>query len=498
VTGRSERGRLKALLTAGLRFVRTHPGACSELVVGGFLAWTFLVPADMRALVGRLVVDAVGSLRALWLFLRVDTRGTIETAGFAAIKLLVMTLPLLLMALRWRSWERLRILFWLPIVIVFWPLASTSRFPPLAIASAVSLALSRIRWLQWTVIIPFVTVAGPAASHLAGATVWGQADLEQRCAMHDGKRPINLDPEQLAAGYMGITELRPGEVLLAGQPPTREHLPFFGSRSRGPKAGGSWWLRRNGNDWEIEARSQVKEMFWQGCRIGDELWLSKAKIMDAVRRDAQTGVESLREFQIPSDAIDFSEVVCLPEQDRVLIGEGLSNSGIWEVNTKTGAIRRLAHEVGGLGALARRGKPGQLVAVNGTDLVVYSLEKEEVIERTSGALQMFGGLDVCPLNQEAAVPDLSGRLRFFTPGADGQYHFDWGVSVHAPRLVKYSPDCKYLVATSLDDESAWLIDTTARRVAATYRAGPVLRGTTFLGPREFAIADACTMSDFVF
>ncbi|MGH9420572.1 MAG: hypothetical protein ACRD3J_11395, partial [Thermoanaerobaculia bacterium] len=230
----------------------------------------------------------------------------------------------------------------------------------------------------------------------------------------------------------------------------------------------------------------------------DELWLSKAKIMVSVRRDPQTGQESVREFNIPSNAIDFGEVVCLPEDGRVLVGEALNTSGIWEVNAQTGRMRRFAREVGGLGALARRGKPGQLIAVNGTDLVVYSLEKEKVIERTPGALQMFGGLDVCPLDWQAAVPDLSGRLRFFAPDEDGHYRFDWGIPLSAPRLVKYSPDCKYVVATSLDDESVWLIDRDARRIVATYRAGPALRGTTFLGPREFAIADACTMSDFVF
>jgi hypothetical protein len=38
--------------------------------------------------------------------------------------------------------------------------------------------------------------------------------------------------------------------------------------------------------------------------------------------------------------------------------------------------------------------------------------------------------------------------------------------------VTYSPDCKYVAVTSIDDESVYLIDRALRRATATYR--PVL------------------------
>ena len=504
--GQPQRGlhRQSPLLHASrqvFRFVRRHPGASVELLLGLYLYWGFLSQPDLRALLKLLAVNAIGSFRALWMLLHVDARGTIESLGLTAGKFLIGTLPLVVVAWRWSSWGRLRVLFWLPILtVVFWPLAGASNATSLVGLSALALWSTRFRRLRWTVILPLAALGAPAANHLAGSFVWNGTPLVHRCEGNDGRRPINLQAGQLSPGYMSVSQIRPDEVLLAGQLPDKDHLPLVGSAFRGPMTGGSWWLRRTGTDWNIEARSKITEMAWKGCLIGEELWLwlPKARTMVSVRRAPDTGVESLREIHIPSNAIDSGEVVCLPEEDRVLIGEALSSSGIWEVMAKTMAIRRLAHEVGGLGALARRGKPGQLIAVNGTDLVVYSLEREEVVERTPAAIQMFGGLDVCPLDLEVALPDLTGRIRFFKPDAEGHYRFEWGMSLRAPRLVTYSPDCQYVVVTSIDDESVWLIDRALRRQIATYRAGPALRGTTFLGPREFAIADACTMSDFVF
>jgi hypothetical protein len=323
------------------------------------------------------------------------------------------------------------------------------------------------------------------------AFVWNRSVLLERCRSNDGRRPINLQPNQIAAQYKGVSLLRPDEALLPGV--------FESEDPSEPRIGGSWWLRRSGSDWRIEAQSTLEAVFWPGCVIDDELWLNRTpNVVVGVRRDATTGIDSFREIEIPLRVMDFAEVVCLPEERLVVATEALSGSSMWAVSTESGAVRQLTHSVGGMGAMARRGRPGELIVANGRELLVFSMKSGEIIERTPASVQMFGGLDVCPADREAAVCDVTGRCRFFHPDEQGRYRFAWGLSVHAPRELVYSPDCNHIVIASWDDESVWLIDRATRSIAATYRVGPALRGITFLGPREFAVADACTMSDFVF
>jgi hypothetical protein len=40
----------------------------------------------------------------------------------------------------------------------------------------------------------------------------------------------------------------------------------------------------------------------------------------------------------------------------------------------------------------------------------------------------------------------------------------------------------------------WVIDRGTRRVVKTFELGPAIRGAAFIGPRELAVADACTVS----
>jgi hypothetical protein len=361
------------------------------------------------------------------------------------------------------------------------PLLGASSPLLLAGVSGLALWLIRFRWLRWTALLPVVVLCAAVPIH-SFAVVWDHEALIQRCERNDGRRPINLRPEQITPHYRGVTPLRPDEVL----------LPASGGR-------GSWWLRRNGSNWQFDALSKVDGSFWPGCVVGDEIWVNRSpNIALAAGRDPHTGIESLRIVELPKHVMDFGEVVCLPDEGLVLLTEALSGSSIWEVVAKTGAVRRLAHEVGGLGVLAQPGPRGLLIAANGSDLVTYSLEQEKVIEQTPAGVQLFNGLDRCPLDGEVALADVLGRIRFFKPDAEGHYHFAGGTSVRAPRSVVYSPDCQHVVVTSWDDETVWRIDRGTEEVVATYRVGPALRGVTFLGPREFAIADACTMTSIAF
>jgi hypothetical protein len=456
------------------------------------VAWRMTDPVFRAAIATNItlvVVNLVSSMRSMFVLVRLDTYGTLESLALTGTKFLIAVLPMIVLARRWRGWQRLHFA-WLPLLYLLWPLVGTPAVPLLVGVSALSLWLIRFRGLRWTAILPLALICGSVPIHQFGA-VWNHAALVERCARNDGRRPINLQPEQVAPRYKGASQLRPDEVLLPGSFDTPE--------PGGPAIGGSWWLRRTGNGWKIESPSKMIGTFWPGCVVDGELWLNRAPgVVFGVRRDALTGVESVRKITLPTEVMDVAEVACLPAEGIVLVTEALSGSGIWEIVTKTGSVRRLANEVGGIGTMVKPWRPGKIVAANGTDLLVYSLEREEVIDRTSAAVQMFGGVDVCPFDDEVAVCDVTGRCRFFKPDDQDHLRFEWGISVSSPRSLVYSPDCGHVVIASWDDESVWLVDRAARRVAATYRVGPALRGITFLGPREFAVADACTMTHVVF
>jgi hypothetical protein len=477
---RSIRSRLWSAAGHVGRFIRRRPITSAELALVAFVLWELLTDPGTRKITGLLAINTAGSLRSLWALSQVDTKDTLVALAVMGGALLIAMLPLLVLSRRSGRWAFLHLTFLGVLSYYCMPLLAGVNVVWLTITSALSLWLIRFRWLRWTAILPWLVVVAPFPIHQFGV-VWNRAALLRRCETNDGRRPIGVPSESIHPGYKGVTQLRRDEAL----------LPIGG-------AGGSAWLRRVGQEWKVDAPSRVNFSFWPGCVMDDELWLGRPNFVMGVRRDAATGVETIRKVLIPDEVMDFAEIVCLPETGQVLITEALTGSGLWEVTPKTGTARRLAHAAGGLGAMARRGAPGELVVVNGTELLRYSIEREEVIDRTPAAVQMFGGLDVCPLDGEAAVCDVFGRVRFFKPDADGHYQFDWGVPVPAPRELVLSPDCQYAAVTSWDDESVYLIDVKARRRIASYRVGPGLRGLTFLGPREFAVADACTMTQIVF
>ena len=465
------------------RFVWLHPFVSAEVAIAVLVLWWLLTDPVFRAALGLniwlLGVNLLSSVRATVGLLQVDTLGTFLSLASIAGRLLIATLPILALARHWRGWQRLHLAL-LPLIYALWPLVGTPSAPLLVAVSALSLWLIRFRGLRWTAILPVALMCASVPIHQFG-TVWNHTALLQRCANNDGRRPVNLKPEQINPDYVGVSQLRPDEIL----------LPASGGR-------GSWWLRRTDSGWMFEAPSKVNYAFWGGCLLDGELWLARPNFMMGVRRDAATGEESIRKVELPVKAMDFADVVCLPEDDRVLVTEALSGSAIWEVTTATEAVRRWPQDVGGIGSMARRGLGDQLLAGAGSDLVVYSLAREEVVERVPAGVQMFGGIDVCPSDGEVALGDVAGRVRFFNLDVQGHYRFDWGIALRGPRVVAYSPDCQYVAVTSWDDESVYLVDRKSRRRVETYRVGPALRDVTFLGPRELAVVDACTMSVMTF
>ena len=78
--------------------------------------------------------------------------------------------------------------------------------------------------------------------------------------------------------------------------------------------------------------------------------------------------------------------------------------------------------------------------------------------------------------------------------AEGGYEFAWGLDLFAPRAAEFSPDCRFLGITSADDEHVWIVERESHQILRTFRIGPAIRGAAFIGPRELAVADACTIT----
>jgi hypothetical protein len=489
-------GPLTALRKAAVAAVR-RPGAVLEIGLAALLYYRFASDEFLRSQLALLAAHVAGSGRALLALLQVDALGTIGSVGNSVATLIVSALPLAVLTRRWRGWEWLRIAFWLPILAFLWPLSGATAFGKIAITSGLVLVLMRWRWLRWTVWIPLIVLGYPAVTHIAGGFAWSRPGLFERCLSNDGTRPANLTAEHVSPAFMGVSAYSSEELLLAGMGPQG---PLVGAGSPGPLTGRSSWLRRYApGRWRFDAPSSVDDMYWKGCRIGDELWVAQGNKFVGVRRDARTGAESVRRIEIePAAEIEVTGVVCDTAEDRVYTIDGVEGGAVWELAAASGDVRKLADRIGGLPPFAQLREAGQLIIANGTDFAVYSIKREEIVQRTPAAVQMFLGVDVCPIDRQVASADLHGRVRFFDSAGDEEYRFSWGISLRAPRLLAYSPDCRHVVVSSLDDETIWIVDRTRRTVVAEHRVGPALRGTTFLSDREFAIADACTASFFAF
>ncbi len=488
--------RLRDKITRPLALVSRNVVWVIELVwISNIIRDRELMLAGWRALQAAIL----SALNLLW----VDAAGTAGAIVLVAVKLGVAFAALGKLATRLRGWRLLRLPVWLFVAVLAIPLACTACPTPttwvlLLSAAAFAFWCVDYRFMRWTVLLPIAVLLTPAYDHYEVFDPQ-QQHIAEHCATNDGERPHGAQPGRFIARFYGLSMWGPGELLLTGSSPRSKEDEHRKSTPGGNVA--SWWLRRGNDGWTVERESSLDGILWNACSANGALWLlpDHTHTLVGVVRNPETREEAIRTIALDGSMFDSGIVTCRANDPTVYVTEAVRRVAMWAVSTETGVTRRLANVAGGVAWITKARRDGLLVGSTGSDVVVYSPEREAVLQRLAGALFGFpSDIALCENSNAVAVTDWVGRVRVFEPDADGKYRFSWGISVRAPRFIAYSPDCLHLAVTSADDQHVWLIETTSRQIVKTYRVGPALGDVLFLGPREFAIADACTMSDFLF
>jgi hypothetical protein len=486
--------RLRRAVGRGYAAFCDRPWRSIEIGIGVFVL-AFLCTEAPRAMIRVWLTVAFYAASSLVPLLRVDGAATAWSLAVGLGRIGLAALPSVLLI---RSMPRHRWLWLLPLVgmlvIVSSPLslfacATIDRWLLLACASAVTAMLTRVRFLRWTALLPFVLLWETVPSHSLMTMRTADAAYRDRllaeCALHDGTRPRNLTSDRLIP-YYGINLLGDDLVLLTGE--------GANDGDRGGRRVPSWWLRRRDGGLQFESPSDASGNLWRGCVLEDTIWMARANYAMGAKRLPEGGAshEEVYRVRLPSSDIDFGETACDPERVRVYITEA-TNGGMWEMTPEGRDMRR--HQVGGIWLLPKRRFDGQLVISNTAMLRVFAPESGQVVERVSAGF-MNVGFDMCGVNGTVAVADVAGRLRVFEINAASRYRFAWGMSLFAPRRVAYSRDCSRIAVTSGDDHRVFIIDAAAHRLLDVFRAGPALREVAATGPREFSVADSCSITTY--
>jgi hypothetical protein len=294
----------------------------------------------------------------------------------------------------------------------------------------------------------------------------------------------------LVPRYYGVHFFPPDWILLTGETP--EDGLFMSI----PHAGrGSWWLRKElDGTLSFAGPSNATGNIWTSCRLNGDGWFVRAGRFMQVRPPDANGEEMVRSIPFPMPGFDAPDTACDKRTGNVYASD-LLDGRLVELSARTGGRperRDDSVSVRG-GVMSMRESDGRLVILDFQDLVVYALGEARTLHRTPAAIAS-SALTMCQSDGAVAVPDLAGRLRVFRMNSDGGYEFDWGLQLFAPRFAQFSPDCDFLGVTSADDRHVWIIERDSRQITKTFRLGPAVRGAAFVGPREFAVADACTVS----
>ena len=488
-----------------LKDICTRPGRALKIGLG-ILPLVLLGNAEVRLTV-RVIVHASCTLvssaaYAFLLLLRIDGVDTARTVALEFARIGLAVLPSLLVI---RSAPPCRRLWLIPLVgmlvmvssvVSLAACASVDRWLLLAALSVTTAFLTKSRFFRWTAVLPFMVLWEVVPSH--GTFFFSQVGTDQpayrdkllaECAHREGARPLNLTADLLMP-YHGINVWGDDLVLLTGEGP-------YDGGMRGHTGGrptGSWWMRRKSGGYAFEAPSRATGNLWHGCQLGGAIWMSRANHIVGARRVPEGGPthEEVYHVSLPAQDIDFGEIACGAERDRLYVGEA-TGGGLWEVARDGSKPRR--HHIGGIVLLPKRRVDGRIVMTNTSSLIVFDPQEERVIERMESGL-FNSGFDVCEADGRVAVADLFGRLRVFETDATGHYNFAWGVSLFAPRRVAFSPDCARIAVTSADDHRVFIIDAATHRVVRTFQAGPALREVAATGPREFSVTDVCSMTTY--
>lgn len=461
-----------------------------------------LVSAVVRSPIFAPFVEAISDgVAALGSLLRVDGAATGWLMSLASVKLGLALLPSLLLIggaprRRWFWLIPLAVLALLTTPLSFAACATPLGWLVLVVVSVAAIGLSSRRFLRWTAVLPLLVLWQVVPNH--GALFFSQvgtADPAYRerllgeCARRAGKRPANLTAD-LIMPYHGINVLSEDLVLLSGEGPNDGGMRGM----TGGRRAGSWWLRREDGAVRFDTPSSATGNLWRGCQLDGTIWMARAnQIVGATRPTGDaTAPEQVTRLSLPSTDMDFGETACSPERGRIYVTEALQG-GMWEVAPNGGDPRR--HQIGGVVLLPKRRFDGRLVLTSTASLIVFSPTEERVTERVGAGVANIG-FDICSSDGTVAIADATGRLRVFALDAAGHYQFAWGLSLFAPRRVAYSPDCSRLAVTSADDHSVNIIDAATQRIVDVRHAGPALREVAATGPREFSVADVCSMTTY--
>jgi hypothetical protein len=484
--------RARDLLARFVRAVRSNPFVSVQLAVLFALVAQVVWAGDWRILMqwGLFALHAIELPARLW---AVDGPATLRLSLSYLGKLLLALAPtamLIRCAPKWRIAGCVFGALTLAGSISFVRACpSFGHWVVLASLSALGVLLVRHPFGRWAVGLPLIVLlVVPASQH--GSALGRGEDLVARCAANDGERPTNLQASQLVPRYYGIHFLPPDRILLTGE--TSEDGRFMNIPHGGQ---GSWWLRKSPEGrLAFAGRSQANGNVWTSCRLAGEIWFVRAGYFMEVQPPGADGPERVRPIPFPMVGFDAPDIAC-DDRTGTLYASDLLDGRLVEFSPRTGEQpHRRPDSVSVRGGLMSiREGDGRLVMLDFQDLVVYALDESRVVRTTPAAIAS-SSLALCQADGAVAVPDLAGRLRVFRMDDDGGYAFDWGLDLFAPRAAAFSPDCAFIGVTSADDRHVWVIDRGTRRVVKTFELGPAIRGAAFIGPRELAVADACTVS----
>jgi hypothetical protein len=456
-----------------------------------------------RTIVGGVLTAVGGAAASFVSLLRVDGPATAWLLFLAVARIGLAVLPSILLI---RAAPRQRKMWLIPILglvaLLSMPVSLTAcptigRWLLLVVLSVLASALIRFRLLGWAVLLPYVVLFEVVPSHgLLNFADVGTRDPAYRdellaaCARNDGARPLNLTADQLMP-YHGINAVGDDLVFLAGEGPNDGGM----RGNSGGRRVGSWWLQRTDRGLEFELPSEATGNLWRGCLIDDTIWMVRASFVIGVKRLPAGGGahEQITRIRVPTTDMDLLEAACDPAGQRVYVTE-FFEGGLWEVPLGAGAEPR-RHQIGGVLLIPEWRSDGRLVLVDSSSLMVFDPAEDRIVERVPARLGGHG-FDVCPATGQAAVADLTGRLRVFALDEQQHYQFAWGVPVFAPRRVAYSADCSRIAVTSADDHRVYIVDAQSQRVIDVFTAGPALRDVAPTGPREFSVSDVCSITTF--
>lgn len=460
-------------------------GAATSLLLG-------FATSDIAWYGGTVIAGLLGRGSAAQFALRANEPGHAATLlGLLALQAVLALAPVVRLAL---SWPRHRLL-WLPVPLFFLlGVLSISPFPPrgpvwwfcLILTGVSGFVLARRKFGPIVVFLPVICLAVPHAWHVWGPLTHSTQSLAKSCPGNDGIRPRNLTPTMLVGSYHAVTPLTSRLWLLTGLEPD---APLLGIDDRPDQGrGGSWWLQDLGKaGLEVVGPSSVMGNLWRGCRLGDAIWV--VRVRQLIRVKTQDGKqESVEKVLLAMRDMDVSEVACDELRGMVYFGEA-TQGGLWRWSTREASWTRW--DLGRLGLFSRVRSDGRLVVASTDELIVFDPDQGRIIE-SQPAGYFIHGLDVCAQDGRAIVADLGGRVRLFSLDETGSYRLAGSVGIPAARRVAFSPDCAFAAVTSFDDQTVRVIRVAGLEEERRFRVGPVVRDVTFVGPRRFVVADACT------